>query len=639
MATIKEAAFRDAQGQTVGTGPFHDISAIPEAFEIQDEGFLDTEGHFLTRGEASALCGGSKDHQLQSEEVDLCKNLKEYRFDGPVQSDTTQHLIKVFHGDKPVGSMTFSSAPHSDPDHPFHGFHQIGAVDVLPAHRGHGIYGRMLQLASTFVKKQMKSKGLVSASDTRSEAATAAWNRLAAKKPVKRQPGAEGEDFFLSEQETDQIHLDHEFKIMLRRWLEKRTKMAVEESELEPFDLDKAEKGLADFRAATSNLESGPSDLVHDVARQMAGYDAEYSPEFAAARFLAGGVPAPAESIRTALILYDNDFELAALRAYGLPRNDKYRDMLRATLLMLKRLTPGTLAKSDIQPAAIPRDIRAATPDAEKTAESVRRAQAAGAVHTVNLDPKAKHSKGTAIAIEPETNEHWLLKPGSGKLSPSAGVQEELATQSQREVAFFKIAQACGVGEFYPHADLLLMDGSQVAAMKLLGSDYKGLDKVRQAEGLDTVRLFSQYLGDGSLFKWAAMDWIMGNPDRHANNLMISEDHSDLKLIDHGSAFAGPSFDPAHDPKSFTPFYLRAWTARNWSEMSDEERLDEMPRLNSQMADEFSKWLADINEAEITQILGSYGLNPHPTMDRLKALKSAENPAEQLMENWAGLNT
>lgn len=622
---IRSAAFRHRPtGQIFETGSLHDLNGVPADVNLDDleSGFVTHEGAFLP-----------KDQLIQ-------KSLKEYQFDDPVPDPAapSQMLIVARHQAKPIGTLTFHTKPNTTPDHPHEGYHMIAGADVSALHRGNGIYGRMLQLGSTHVKKKLGGKGLVSPGQWRSEAASGAWEKLADKGKVRSAPGVEPEapDFFMSEKETSFDNIQHEFEVEFKRWLAART----EGRPYEPhaaYNFGKAEEGLASL-IGTSNLNNDVAEGHHEIARQMLGYNPQSSPEFIAARFLAGGELASDDAVRTALILYDNDFELAALRAYGLPRNESYREMLRATIALRSYLPE--INKSDIDTAIIPRDIKAGDPEAEDTAESVRNAQASGGLNAVQLDPSAKHSKGTAIATDPKSTEKILLKPGSGKLSPSAGVRDETADQSQREVAFSKLVQVVGIGKYFPKAELLIVDGQRVAALELLGTEFIGLDKLRQKDdSFDPTKLFAPYITNGALYKWALVDWVFGNTDRHANNIMVNEDQSDLKLIDHGSAFAGAHFDPAHDSKSFVPFYLRAWAQdKNWAELNAEEREDEIPRMNAKDTEDFGKWIDSINEAEIAQIMQQYGIHPEASMARLQKIKAVapELRADVLIGLWVG---
>lgn len=242
MSKIKEAAFKDGEGHVVGTGPFHNIGELPEDFKVAEEGFLDDQNHFLSRDQAAKEAGIA--HPVESEELSLHKSLKEYDFEGPAPdpASATQLRIRALHNGKPVGSLTFAANPNLNERHPYFGYHTIGQADVHPLHRGNGIYGRMLQLAALHVKKGLKSKGLVSRGEWRTEAATGAWQRLAAKNKVKQFPSREPEspDFFMSEKEneTSPDHIEHEFVIEFNRWLSARSSGA-QYKRPEPIDLNK----------------------------------------------------------------------------------------------------------------------------------------------------------------------------------------------------------------------------------------------------------------------------------------------------------------------------------------------------------------------------------------------------------------
>lgn len=49
-----QVAFQGHDGSVVGTVPFHDLDALPEGFQVAQEGFLGHDGKFLNRLEAAA---------------------------------------------------------------------------------------------------------------------------------------------------------------------------------------------------------------------------------------------------------------------------------------------------------------------------------------------------------------------------------------------------------------------------------------------------------------------------------------------------------------------------------------------------------------------------------------------------------
>jgi hypothetical protein len=379
------------------------------------------------------------------------------------------------------------------------------------------------------------------------------------------------------------------------------------------------------------NLPKAHSRADEEIAVQMSGISHHLSPEFKAARFLANGKTVSEDQIRNSLVLYDHNFELAALHAYGLPRNRQFVEMLRATM----KMGTSELSKADLDVAALPRHFEAILPDGKEVATALQRAQSSGTIKSVKLG--GKHSKGTAIAVDPKTKKRWLLKPGSGQLSPARGVRQERASQSRREVAFYKVAELAGIAEAFPEAYLMKVDGNEVAVMELLDTDYQSLDKAKRKLGVDPRPLFEPHRKDGTLYRWAALDWIFGNADRHANNIMVKD--KKIKLIDHGTTFAGPDFNPSLDlKKSFIPYYLRAWSHFNFTTLEPRDRAAQMPTMDHQRVHEFGHWVEDLSGDKLRQVMELYGINPEPSLMRLRDLKSAkpELRAQRLIGLWAG---
>ncbi len=185
---------------------------------------------------------------------------------------------------------------------------------------------------------------------------------------------------------------------------------------------------------------------------------------------------------------------------------------------------------------------------------AVERASKAGKVGIIKFKA-GKHSGGTLIAKDPVSRITLLLKPGSGPQSPAAGESQTEASQSQREAAFFAVAAAWGLGKYVPECHLLVIDGKEYAAIKFLPPEYwENGQQFKERDPNGPRRTLSLFLAD--IFKWATLDYVLGNPDRNSGNVMFCQ--GEVKLIDHGSALAGIDFKPAHDKFSFVPFYLRA---------------------------------------------------------------------------------
>lgn len=366
-------------------------------------------------------------------------------------------------------------------------------------------------------------------------------------------------------------------------------------------------------------------DPNSDQVRDMLGYDHNLMSTFEAAKFLIKGNQPSLEQVRKALWQADGDVEEAALIAYGLEVTEGNLRALRGIrdLREHKKSTDEPLTAQSIEPGV---------GEASQTAEAIKRAFADRFVFPVKLG--GKHSGGSMLARDNHSGEVFLLKPGSGGISPAAGDQEESASQSRREAGFFHMADAWGLGNCLPETDLVIVDGKEYAAIKLLPWKYKTLDKLKKTDPTLPTKMLLPYLQRGLLHKWAVLDFVLGNPDRHANNLMADATgdtpEADVKLIDHGSAMAGEDFDPANDQNSFVPFYLRAWATGKFNQMTTEQKLKAMPRVDDYTASELHEWVASLDSHELEVRLGRYGIDPAPASARLARMKAmvAEEPVD-----------
>ncbi len=384
-------------------------------------------------------------------------------------------------------------------------------------------------------------------------------------------------------------------------------------------------------------LSKGESNLASREIRpdsphvlDQLGHNHTLMSTFDAARHLVRGNEPSLEQVRKALWEADGDVERAALGAHGMEASEGNLRALRAVRDM-------TSHKKGEEPAtATAQDVLPGTPEASDFAQAVLRAFRDRFVFPVEM--AGKHSKGTLLARDVDGGDVYLLKPGSGGDSPAAGVAEEQASQSRRETGFWAVADRWGIGNNFPEAQLVLVDGKEYAALKLLPWRYKTLDKELKANPSLGRRLLEPYLNSGLLFRWAVVDFVLGNPDRHANNLMSDSDEppgqADVKLIDQGSAMAGPDFDPAHDQNSFVPYYLRAWAPIAFNRLTTEEKVRVMPRLSSQSEAELRGWIDGLHADDLQLILVRYGVSPGPALARLAKLKalSAEFSSDEAVD-------
>jgi hypothetical protein len=390
-------------------------------------------------------------------------------------------------------------------------------------------------------------------------------------------------------------------------------------------------------------------DFVADFEGQHLGDD----DVFEAARFLAGahGPKLAPEALRGFVWEEDGDREAAALRAYGMEPDEEHRTSLRAVLAVVaaqqaehapkhrdpfaihnederlgkaEMVTPGGDGNA-FEPQARPHtpgSIEALTPSAEPVAQAVQDAYAEEKVEAVQL--KGKHSNGTLVAHDPHSDDVWLLKPGSGPPSPAAGIADTHGSQSAREACFYACAkQVFGLGDSCPECELLAVDGKEVAAMKFLPPQFRAIEKRAKDDSMHVLWSLHAYLKTGLLHKWAVMDWVLGNVDRHGQNILANNGQPErMYLIDHGSAFAGLDFDPAHDRSSFVPYYLRAWAPRKFNTLPPEEKLKRMPVADFHVEVLLRDWLAGLHGGALQATISRYGLDPEACLARLAHVKA-----------------
>jgi hypothetical protein len=379
-----------------------------------------------------------------------------------------------------------------------------------------------------------------------------------------------------------------------------------------------------------------------DFVDDFEGHHLDEDEAFDAARFLAGGkARLPAEQMRTFVWEEDGDLEAAALRAYGMDVNARTRAALQGVLnVILKQKLEGEPLHRDVfavhntkehlgkaetfetepRPKE-PTSVEPGTATADDVADAVRNAYKEHEVEVVSL--KGKHSKGTSVAHDSKSEETWLLKPGSGPPSPAAGIADSQGSQSAREAAFYACAKhVFGLAESLPRCELLLIDGKPVAAMKFLPPEFKSLEKRAKDDSMRVLWSLHTYLKTGLLHKWAVMDWILGNVDRHGQNILANGSQPErMYLIDHGSTFAGVSFDPAHDRSSFVPYYLRAWAPRKFNTLEPAEKLRRMPVADPHVEILLRDWVAGLHSDALAGTIARFGLDPGPCLQRLAHVK------------------
>lgn len=365
--------------------------------------------------------------------------------------------------------------------------------------------------------------------------------------------------------------------------------------------------------------EDSTRDDSH-VVEAFLGHHRTHHRALEAARFLAGSKDRHTKEHASRKLWEANgDHEKAALLTYGLEPTKENLKALRAHVAM------SGLAKREATPCEA-QTVEASVSDGLEVAKEVKRAFDDQFV--IPIDLGGKHSQGSMLARDDKSGDTWLLKPSFGGQSPAAGEDEEPASQSRRESAFWHATDVFRMSSYFPVVHLLIIDGNEYAAIKLLPWSWRTLDKLQGENSSQARDLLSRYLSNGTIHRWAVVDAVLGNPDRHAQNMMYHA--GDIRLIDQGSALAGPSFSPAHDQSSFIPYYLRAWSPGNFSQLPAHEKLRYMPRLSRQSAEELAEWVMQLDSDELRHVLVKYGINPDPSVDRLARIKMLcqESPAD-----------
>ncbi len=376
-------------------------------------------------------------------------------------------------------------------------------------------------------------------------------------------------------------------------------------------------------------FEKHEDDLYNAVAVLQAGASGIHEPLLLAAAFLAGQAPDP-ERFRSALAL-DMEPEAAALKAVGLEPTKENLDGLQAVLaIQTEHVHP--LRKGHVEHQVSGEDA--------PLAAVIQEAFDDDEVKPVSF--KGKHTGGMAVATDTKSQHRFLLKPGSGDLSPATGVREETASQTAREVAYYEIATQWQLQDFFSPTALLTIDGKDTAVMHLLPENWKNLNDLRK-DPHALAEALHKPITNGAIHRLAALAFVLGDADAHGGNFMVGpkSDGYPIKSIDHGSSFAGLAFSPSRDTKSFVFYPLRALAGSRWKEMSSKERLKEMPTLGLGEDDNLRQWVDSIDEHAMVEVMSKFGIRAEPSLLRLNALKRAATEASSLSravnEMWLGL--
>lgn len=321
---------------------------------------------------------------------------------------------------------------------------------------------------------------------------------------------------------------------------------------------------------------------------------------FDAAGWLAGE-PARVDE-RRALWIADGNELRAAILAHGLEDSEGVRESIRAWL----RAVPAPVDEWE------PVRARSAS-GAEPAGSAVRRALRAGMVR----------GRGRVLSAADSETGTWTLAEDQDSAAARAG-------------AFHRVASEWGLGHFvepsYPveldgRAYAATLDRPGAAALGTLAAERHGLPRV----------LLAARLQDGTLHRLAALDYLLGNPDRLPGSVEVGRD-GQFWLCRNGRSFA-EGFTPASDQSSFLPAYLRAWGPERWNSLTPAERRRHWPGVSDAVGGELVGWLAGLRDEPVKLECAARGLDPVPVLSRLSALREAASRlgfSQALATAWCG---
>jgi hypothetical protein len=249
-----------------------------------------------------------------------------------------------------------------------------------------------------------------------------------------------------------------------------------------------------------------------------------------------------------------------------------------------------------------------------------------------------RHSAGSFFIDTPSGS--WYMKPGSGRAGPIKGIEDDLSPPSARESAFWQLARSWGLAADLSRTEWMRVDGDKLyAAIFFLPAEYRPLIDIREDDAGRVLSALESYRLRGRIWQWSVLDWVAGNGDRHGHNMLMNPD-GEIRLIDHGSTFAGVHFDPAHDRQSFTPYYLRFMLpfGSTFNTFAPKDKLAVMPDLPAAAAMRMKSWLAGLSEDVMADVLRSFDIDPRPEIMRLRQIKNAAGDLGRFVNGlWAGL--
>lgn len=305
-----------------------------------------------------------------------------------------------------------------------------------------------------------------------------------------------------------------------------------------------------------------------------------------------------------------------------LAEDDIFSSILQATDCRASKqevLNLSLVMKAEPTPVTPPSSILPLSPRNKSISDGIKRAFISDRVQNIYLG--GKHSKGSMLATDPQSHAIWLLKPDIAGKSPAKGLADQEGGQEQasREAGMYEVAKVIGLQNFVSKSTVIFLDGIKFAAIHFLDKGWKNLEKMRQADPESVARILKPYCRNGDAYKWAILDAICGNVDRHAGNYLVGP-QGQIRLIDGGSAFASDTFDPHNDKAVFTPFAIR-YQVPNWSKLTVQQKLSSMIDVSPDVDNNIRHFVSEIDKDQVRRAIEDQGLDAEPSLKRLYRLQ------------------
>ena len=214
-------------------------------------------------------------------------------------------------------------------------------------------------------------------------------------------------------------------------------------------------------------------------------------------------------------------------------------------------------------------------------------------------------------AFNIKTNSNVILKNAEKHFDRKERGHDQGFDSAQREVLFHDMAHRFfNLGKYVPTTSgfsKLMTSVDRPNEVKKVNfsamREIPNASKLRMNMDADIVdseqkNSLKNMYNSGDMHKIAIMDNIMANHDRHGDNYLFDKD-ANLHLIDHGTSFDYPNFDPVD-----TPHFYRSF---KWSELDPGLRKHVDPVKNDKLHPEAKKWLLNLKHDDAIEAFKKSG--------------------------------